>query len=97
MVTVHPYKANPNYKHSQMTCRAYIQLPLYVDGINYSIDTQMMKTPYILLLRLKDLDNGRKLYIVTLKKYRGDIFSEWCSESFKAKFLRYVNEGLFES
>ena len=42
------------------------------------------------------LDNGRKPDIDTLKKDRGDIFSECCAEIFKAKFLRYVNEVLFE-
>ena len=42
------------------------------------------------------LDNGRKPYIGTLKKYRGEIFSECCAEIFKAKFIRYVNEVLFE-
>ena len=42
------------------------------------------------------LYNGRKLDIGTLKKDRGEIFLECCAESFKAKFLRYVNEVLFE-
>ena len=42
------------------------------------------------------LYNGRKLDIGTLKKDRGEIFLECCAENFKAKFLRYVNEVLFE-
>ena len=45
------------------------------------------------------LDNVRKLDIGTLSKKnkkKGDIFSECCTESFKAKFLRYVNKVLFE-
>ena len=42
------------------------------------------------------LDNGRKPKIGTLKTEKIDIFSECCIESFKAKFLRYVNEVLFK-
>ena len=34
--------------------------------------------------------------IGTLKKYRGDIFSECCAESFKGKFRCYVSEVLFQ-
>ena len=45
---------------------------------------------------MADLDNGRNPDIGTLNKYRDDIFSECCAESFKEKFLRYVNEVLFE-
>ena len=41
------------------------------------------------------LENGRKPDIGTLNKDRGDIFSEYCVEIFKTKFLRYVNELLF--
>ena len=79
-----------------MTCRACIKLPLDVDGIDASIDTHMLEIPHILLFHSAALDNGRKLDIGTLKKDRGDIFSECCAESFKANFLRYVNEVLFE-
>ena len=78
-----------------MTCRECVQLPLYVDGIYASIDTQMLKPPHILLFRLDALYNGRNLDIGTINKDRGDIFSECCTESFKAKFLRCVNEALF--
>ena len=42
------------------------------------------------------LDNRRKPDIGTLKKYRGDISFECFTDIFKAKFLRYVNEVLFE-
>ena len=42
------------------------------------------------------LDNGGKPDIVTLQKYRGDIFKNCCVEIFKATFLPYVNEILFE-
>ena len=78
-----------------MTCRACVQLPLYVDGIYNSIDTQTMKIPHILLDQLAALDDEKNPYIGTLKKYRGDIFSEFCTKIFKEKFLRYVNEVIF--
>ena len=45
---------------------------------------------------MADLDNGINPDIGTLKKDRGDIFLECCAENFKANFLRYVNEVLFE-
>ena len=95
-MTVHPDQADPNCKHGRMTSRACFQLPLGVDGIDASIDTQILKTPHDLLVHLSELDNGRKSDIGTLKKDRGDIFSEFCAESFRAKFLYYVNEVLFE-
>ena len=77
-----------------MTCSSYAQLPLDVDGIDASIDTQMLKKN--LLVQLVALDNGIKPDIGTLKKDRSDIFSEFCAESFKASFLRYSNEVLFK-
>ena len=43
-----------------------------------------------------DLDNGRYPDIGTLNKDKGDIFSEFCKEILKEKFLRYVNEVLSE-
>ena len=61
-----------------------------------SLDNKILKTPHDLLLLLSYLYNGIEPDIVTLKKYRSDIFSECCSGSFKVKFLRYVNEVLFE-
>ena len=45
---------------------------------------------------MADLDNRINSDIGTLKKYRGDLFSEYCTKIFKTKFLRYVNELLFE-
>ena len=42
------------------------------------------------------MDNGRKIDIVILKKDRGDIFLGCHTENFKAKFLSYFNEVLFE-
>ena len=95
-MAVQPYQADPNYKHSHMTCRACVQLPLDVDGIDTIINTQTLKTPHDLLAHLADLYNGRKPDIGTLKKEKGEIFSEFFTESFKAKFLRYINEVLFE-
>ena len=87
---------DPNCNYSCMNCRSCVQIPLYLDGIDASIDTQMLKSPHILLVHFAALDNGRKSDIGTLKKYRGDIFSECCAESFKSKCLHYVNEFLFE-
>ena len=68
IMTVHPYQAGPNYKHISITCRACIQLPLYVNGINISIDTQMLQNPNYLPVHLVDLENGRNPDIGTLKK-----------------------------
>ena len=45
---------------------------------------------------MDSLDNGIKPEIGTLKKEKGDVFSECCTESFKENILRYVNEVLFE-
>ena len=39
--------------------------------------------------------SGKNPDIGTLKKERGGIFSDYCTEIFKAKFLLYVNEVLF--
>ena len=75
MMTVHPDQSDPNCKHSCMTFRACVKLPLDVEEIDASIDTQIMKTPHDLLVHFADLDNGRKPYIGTLNKDRGDIFS----------------------
>ena len=44
MMTVHPYQADPKCNYMSMTCRACVQLPLDVDGIDASIDNQMLKT-----------------------------------------------------
>ena len=79
-----------------MTCKACIKLPLDLDIIYSSIDNQILKIPNTLLVYLADLYNGRNTYIGTLKKDRGDIFLECCAEIFKAKFLRYFDEVLFE-
>ena len=49
----------------------------------------------VLLFHLAAIENERKLDIGTIKKDRDDIFSEYCVESFKAKFLCYVNEVIF--
>ena len=54
------------------------------------------KKKHILIVHLVDLENGRKPDIVSLNKYRGDIFSEYSAESFKEKILRYGEKLLFE-
>ena len=56
----------------------------------------MLKTPHRILSHLADLDYGREPDIVTLKRDRGNIFSECYTEIFKGKFLRHVNKILFE-
>ena len=91
-MTVHSDQADPNCNYSRMTCRACVQLPLDV----YGIDTKILEKPHDLLVQLAALENGRNPYIYTLNKYRGGIFSECCAEKLKAKYLRYVNEILFE-
>ena len=45
---------------------------------------------------MEALNNGRNPDIVTLKKDRGDILLDCFAETFKAKFLCYVNKVLFE-
>ena len=96
MMTVHPYQTDTNCKHSRMSSRACAKLPLDVDGIDDRIDTQILKTPHIILFHLAALNNGRNSDIGTLKKERGDIFLECCTKIFKAKLIHYVNEVLFE-
>ena len=79
-----------------MNCRACVTLSLDVDVIYYIIDTKILKNPHDILVHSAALENGRNSDIGTLKKDRGDIFLECCLESFKGKFLRCVNEVLFE-
>ena len=79
-----------------MSFRACVQLPLDVNGVDASINTQILRTPHDLMVHLASLDNERKTDIVILNKEKGDIFSECCAESFKEKFLQYVDEVLFE-
>ena len=96
MVTVYPDQDDPKFNYICMTFRACIKIPFNVYGIYASIYTQMMKKPHVILVHLVDLYYGRNTDIGTLKKDRGDIFSERCTESFKIKFLRYFNEVLFK-
>ena len=95
MMAVHLDQADPNCKHSCMTCRAYVQLPLHVDVIGASINTQMLEKPHYLLVHLVAFDNWRKQDIGTLKKDKGDIFSGYFTEISKEKILWCVNEVLF--
>ena len=75
MMTVHPEQDDPNCKHSRMTCGGCVQLPLYVDGIDARIDTQILKIPHYIIVHLAALENGINPDIGTLKKDRDDIFS----------------------
>ena len=87
MIMVHPEQDDPNCKHGCMTCRSCIQLPLYLNWVDDSINTQTLETSHDLLSHLAALDNGRNPEIGTLKKEKGDISSECCIESFKENFL----------
>ena len=95
MMTVHPDQDDPNCNHSQMNCRACIQLPLYVDGIYASIDTQMLKIPYSSIPLGVFFDNRINPDTGTFKKEKREIFSGCCTKTFKAKLLCYINEVLF--
>ena len=55
MMTDQPYQADPNFKHSHMTCSACVKPPLYAYGIYARINTQMLKTPHDLLVHLSAL------------------------------------------
>ena len=57
-----------------MTCRAYVQLPLDLDGIDTRINNQIMENPHDLLFHLSDLDNVRNPDIGTLKREKGNIY-----------------------
>ena len=83
MLMVRPDQDDPNCKHIRMTCSACVQLPSDVDGVDSSNDTQMLKPPHIIIFHLAALENGINPDIFTLKKEKGDIFSEWCTEIFK--------------
>ena len=96
MITVHPDQAEPNFKHSRMTCRACVQFPLYADRIYASNNTQILKNPNDVLFNFADLDNETKPEIGTLKRDKWDISSKCCTESSKSKFLQSLNEVLFE-
>ena len=74
MMMFHTEQDDPNFNYSRMNCRAFVQLPLYVDGICDSLDTQMLKIPHCFLIYLVDLKYGRKTDYGTLNKYRGAYF-----------------------
>ena len=73
---VNPYQAGPKCKHGRMACRAFVKLPLDVDGVDAIIDTQLLKTPNIILVNLVASYTGRNPDIGTLSTDRGDIFLE---------------------
>ena len=66
MMAVHPNQSDPNCKHSHIPCRSCIKLPLDIDGIDSSTNTQMLKPPHILLVHLVVTKNERNLDIITL-------------------------------
>ena len=57
-----------------MNFKACVQLPLYVDGVDSSINTQILKPPHDLLVHLEALENGRNPDIGTFKKEKGETF-----------------------
>ena len=57
----------------------------------------MPKTPQDILVHLAALENGINPKISTLKKEKGDLFSELCTESFKANCVQYLNGSLLET
>ena len=85
MMTVHPYQAGPNCNYSCITFRDCIQIPLDIDGIYASIDTQILKT-HIILVHLEALDNGRNPDIGTLKKDKGEIFQNAAPKALRKFF-----------
>ena len=96
MITFQPDQADPKWNQNRMTCRDRVKLTLYVDGIDAVTDTQMLNNPHNMLAHLADLDYGINPDIWRLKKEKVEIFSQCCTESFKAQLIRYVNEALFE-
>ena len=82
---VHPDQADPNWKHSFMTYRDCGEPPLDTNGIDDRINNQMMKTADDILVHLTALENIRNPEIGTPKREKGDIFSEFYTESLKGK------------
>ena len=76
MMMVHTDQADPKYKHSCITCRSCVQLTLDIYGVDARVYTKILKTTHILLVHLTALENGINPDIGTIKKDRGDIFSE---------------------
>ena len=62
MMTAHLDQSDTNWKHIHMPCMDCVKLTPYLDGIDTSIDTQMMKTLNILLTHLEYLYNGLEEY-----------------------------------
>ena len=86
IIIVQPDQAGPKYKHSNMPCRVCFKLPLYVYGIDDSIDTRITEKKNILLLNLVALDNGRNPDIGKLKKERRDKFQNAASKASKQNY-----------
>ena len=59
-----------------MTHRNYVKLPLDENKIDTINNSLMLNLPNDILVHLEALENWGKPEIVTLKKDRGDVFSE---------------------
>ena len=67
-MAVHQDQPDSYCKHRFMTFRACVKLPIYVDGIDAIINTQIMKTPHYIIVHLTSLYHERKPEAGTLKK-----------------------------
>ena len=68
MMMVYLDHVNPNRKYSNMDCRACVQLPLDLYGVNPSIYNQTLKNPNVILVHLEASENSRNPDIGTIKK-----------------------------
>ena len=75
---------------------ACVQFPIDANGIDSSIYIEILETHHGVLFHLAHLDSLVNTVIGTLKKERGDIFSDFFAGRFKAKFLWFVNEVILE-
>ena len=85
MMTVQPDQDDQNFNNNRMTCKAHVKLPLDVDRLDDRIDTQMQKKSQDIIVHLDYLEYRINQDIGTPKKWRGGIFSECCTESFKGE------------
>ena len=69
LMIFHPYQTGPKCNYICMASNKLVQLPLHVGRKYDSINNQMHNTFHELLAHIVGLYHGRKLYIVTIKKY----------------------------
>ena len=50
IMNILPDQADTKYKHNHLICKVCVHIPLYVGGIDASIDTQMLKNLTIFIL-----------------------------------------------